>query len=250
MTTDDADKAKMLDRIRKLLAKAEDPAATTGEAETYTAKATELIAKYGIDQALLAASGVTRSTIGNRIVTVDSPYSYAKALLLYRLVEALGGEAIMMTNRRGTATGGVRKVHIFGYDSDLERAELLYTSLLVQLSFAMLAGIPEPGEGIKEWRRSFIIGFTERVVARVREAEEAAHRQADRERTSGPSTDLVLVDRAKLVRREFMQVYPSVRTTSMSAGTSGMDAGRAAGNRASLGGTRVGSGAGRPALGR
>ena len=45
----------MLDKVRKLLAKAEDPACTPAEAEALTAKATELIAKYGIDQAVLAA---------------------------------------------------------------------------------------------------------------------------------------------------------------------------------------------------
>ena len=45
----------ILAKVRKLLALAEDPAATTHEAETYTAKATQLIADYGIDRALLAA---------------------------------------------------------------------------------------------------------------------------------------------------------------------------------------------------
>ena len=44
----------LLTRIRKLLAKAEDPAATAAESETYTAKAAELIATYGVDRALLA----------------------------------------------------------------------------------------------------------------------------------------------------------------------------------------------------
>ena len=44
----------LLARVRKLLAKAEDPACTPAEAEAFTAKATELIAKYGVDQALLS----------------------------------------------------------------------------------------------------------------------------------------------------------------------------------------------------
>ena len=52
-TTDDH---PILAKVRKLLALAEDPAATTHEAETYTAKAAQLIADYGIDQALLAAA--------------------------------------------------------------------------------------------------------------------------------------------------------------------------------------------------
>ena len=42
-----------LAKIRKLLAQAEDPAATPEEASAFTAKAAELIAAYGIDAALL-----------------------------------------------------------------------------------------------------------------------------------------------------------------------------------------------------
>ena len=45
-----------LARIRKLLAQAEDPAATAAEAEAFNAKAAELMARHGVDAALLAAS--------------------------------------------------------------------------------------------------------------------------------------------------------------------------------------------------
>ncbi len=44
-----------LDRVRKLLAKAEDDGCTPEEAEALTAKAAELMARYGIDRALLGA---------------------------------------------------------------------------------------------------------------------------------------------------------------------------------------------------
>jgi hypothetical protein len=44
-----------LDRVRKLLAKAEDDAVTPEEAEALTAKAAELMARYGIDRVRLGA---------------------------------------------------------------------------------------------------------------------------------------------------------------------------------------------------
>ena len=47
--------AALLDRVRKLLTKAESDGVTAAEAEALTAKAAELMAKYGIDRALLAA---------------------------------------------------------------------------------------------------------------------------------------------------------------------------------------------------
>ena len=45
----------LLDRVRKLLAKAEAEGVTPPEAEALTAKAAELMARYGIDRARLAA---------------------------------------------------------------------------------------------------------------------------------------------------------------------------------------------------
>ena len=45
----------LLDRVRKLLAKAEDEGCTPEEAEALTAKAAGLMARYGIDRALLGA---------------------------------------------------------------------------------------------------------------------------------------------------------------------------------------------------
>ena len=49
----------LLDRVRKLLAKAEAEGVTPPEAEALTAKAAELMARYGIDRARLAACGRT-----------------------------------------------------------------------------------------------------------------------------------------------------------------------------------------------
>ena len=72
----------LLARVRKLLAKAEDPACTPAEAEAFTAKATELIAKYGVDQALLAEADPARDPVGDRVVALDPPYALDKAGLL------------------------------------------------------------------------------------------------------------------------------------------------------------------------
>ncbi len=46
----------LLERVRKLLAKAESAGVTDPEAEALPAKAAELMARYGIDRALLAAA--------------------------------------------------------------------------------------------------------------------------------------------------------------------------------------------------
>ena len=64
MTEDDS----LLARVRKLLAMAEDPACTAAEAEAFTTKATELIAKYGVDRALLAAADPSSDIVGDRVI--------------------------------------------------------------------------------------------------------------------------------------------------------------------------------------
>ena len=62
MTTEAPD--RLLDRVRKLLAKAEAEGVTAEEAQALTAKAAELMAKYGIDRALLAAARPETDTAG------------------------------------------------------------------------------------------------------------------------------------------------------------------------------------------
>ena len=61
-----------LGRIRKLLAKAER-AGTPEEAQTYTEKAVELMARHGIDAALLAAAQPGRDAIGATRVDAGRP---------------------------------------------------------------------------------------------------------------------------------------------------------------------------------
>ena len=46
----------LLERVRKLLAMAEGDGVTQAEAEAFTEKAAGLMARYGIDRALLAAA--------------------------------------------------------------------------------------------------------------------------------------------------------------------------------------------------
>ena len=132
----------ILDKVRKLLAKAEDPACTPAEAEAFTAKAAELIAKYGVDAALLAESDPERDPVGDRVVDVPAPYATEKCTLLSEVATELRCRAVRRL-RRGSA-GKEFSMHLFGHAADLERVEVLFTSLLVQASLA-LAGAADSG---------------------------------------------------------------------------------------------------------
>ena len=78
-----------LEKIRKLLAKAEDPGCTPEEAAALNDKAAELIAKYGVDRALLAVDAPETDPVGDRVITVEAPYALDKSGLLATIARAL-----------------------------------------------------------------------------------------------------------------------------------------------------------------
>lgn len=222
----------LLDRVRKLLAKAEDESCPAAEAEALTAKAAELMARYGIDRALLGALHPETDRPGDRVFTLVNPWGAVKSQLLAGLAMALRCQCVRTRVDAGT------RLHVFGYTSDLERAEILFTSVLVQMARA-LARQPVPGRGnsAKAWRRSWLLGYCAAVVTRVRAAEEAAVAQASqaRETVAGSSAALVLADRSQVVRRLAAAAYPRTRMSRVTYSGSGYGDGYREGQRADIG---------------
>ncbi|MGN6576259.1 MAG: DUF2786 domain-containing protein [Nocardioides sp.] len=247
-----------LAKVRKLLAKAEDPAATAEEAETYTAKAAELMAAYGIDRALLAEERPDSDCVGDRVVVLDAPYALDKSSLLSSVAFALRCRAVRRIRYVGPRATKQVSIHLFGFDSDLLRVEILFTSLLVQAQTALVRVDAPPWESLAAYRRSWLAGFTAAVARRLHEAEQRAAQEAQASR-EGPaprsgdgagadaardrSVALVLVERSSRVEAAVDAEYPhlgTARTRRLSG--SGSRSGWQAGQRADLGdGTRVGS---------
>jgi hypothetical protein len=234
----------VLAKIRKILAKAEDPAATPEEAETYTAKAADLIAAYGIDRALLAEEVPGSDVVGDRVVVLDAPYALDKASLLSGVAHALRCQAVRRIRYVGPDATKQVSIHLFGFDSDLARVELLFTSLLLQATTRLARTSAPPYESVAAYRRSWLAGFTGAVTHRLRLAESRAGQDAERARDddarAGRSVELVLADRSVAVAGAVDSEYPhltSARRRQLSG--SGGRSGWAAGERADLGGPRV-----------
>lgn len=232
---------RALARIRKLLAKAENPAATAEEAEAYNAKAGELMAAYGIDRALLAAADPDSDVVGDRVVVLEAPYARDKGSLLSGVAHQMRCRSVLRTRY----PDGVKELslHLFGYDSDLLRTDLLFTSLLVQASAGMVRAPVPFGESAAAFRRSWLAGFTHAVVKRLADAERKAETDAERAAASDPgraSPALVLADRSVAVDDALAQQYPRLqngRRRSLSG--SGIADGWAAGQRADIGGAKL-----------
>jgi Protein of unknown function (DUF2786) len=223
---------KVLDRVRKLLAKAEAEGVTPPEAQALTAKAAELMARYGIDRALLAASGQVEDKPGSRMVDLDNPWKRVKAHLLCGLGGAMRCQAILLTTRTGL------RVHMFGYDSDIERTDVLYTSVLIQMSHGLAVQVVPGDASPRAWRRSWLLGYGAAVIGRVRDREAAAA-AASGERheasTSGQSTALVLADRSLVIKGAVQREYPVTRQARTTYSGTGYGAGYERGQRADLG---------------
>ncbi|MFE7853987.1 DUF2786 domain-containing protein [Streptomyces sp. NPDC057403] len=193
--------SRMLARIRALLAKAE----ATGfpeEAEALTAKAQELTARYSIDEALLAARAPAADIPGACRIGVEAPYEQAKAVLLDVVATANHCRAVW-NEPMGFST-------VVGFEADLEVVELLYTSLLVQATHAMMkaeAGQRAGGrKRTKAFRQSFFAAYAHRMGIRLAAAAE-----------SQVTDDLlpVLATREVAVTAHTDRMFPRTTTTRM-----------------------------------
>ena len=228
--------AALLARVRKLLAKAEAEGVTAAEAEALTAKAAELMAKYGIDRALLAARRPETDHPADRQLDIDNPWARVQAHLLCGLAAALRCQSVILP-RPGPGT----RIHIFGFASDIERADVLYTSLLVQMWHGLAgARVPDWSRSPRAWRRSWLLGFVSAVVSRVRAAEQHATTEATARSTpAGARTALVLADRRQVIIRNIEQAYPVTRKARVTYSGSGYSAGYTEGQKADIGSARL-----------
>jgi hypothetical protein len=219
----------MLERVRALLAKAESTTFPE-EAEALTAKAQELMARHAIDQAMLEAADDAgpAAVVGWRI-GVDDPYASAKSHLLHHIADA---------NRcRAVWSAGLGFSTVFGAPSDLEMVELLFTSLLVQGTEAMVrAGRSVDHRGrsrTRSFRQSFLLAYAARIGERLAAA--TAEVVAEEAERHGDALLPVLAGRAEAVEEAVRGAYPRLVQKGVTISNySGWVAGRAAAELASF----------------
>jgi Protein of unknown function (DUF2786) len=159
----------LLDKIRKLLAKAERTD-NPNEAEAFSAKAAQLIAEHRLDPGHVRAALEDGRLDLRRIVLGRGAYVRGRLALLDAVARNNDCEVVFETGPRGTTA------IVAGYEADLDVTEVLYTSLHVQASSQMAAVRARTPAATQRWRRSFLFGFATRVAelleaVRVRAAE-------------------------------------------------------------------------------
>jgi hypothetical protein len=227
-------------KVQKLLAMAEDPGASPAEAEAFSRKAEELMAKYAIDEAMLQAKGERpREKVTTITIELTDPYASIKRDLVFSIASSFGAKAIWLPSY--SYVGGRRKrsntMRVVGHESDLAKVEMLTGSLLVQLSRAIVHTPPQGNT--RAFRTALCVGFKDRVWRRL--ADIRAKAKADASKTS-TGTDLVLRDRKTAVDAEFRVLYPqTVKVPQVvSRSFAGYNRGWDEGGRADIGQSRMG----------
>jgi hypothetical protein len=241
---------KILNRVRGLLDKA-NSTEFEDEAQALRDKAMELMAAYGIEQAMLEATGrKTADTIDTIMIRFKNPFSYEKNQLLTEISRALGCKPIMTLSGKS-----VLYTRVVGHRSDLEQVEFLYTLLLVQAengaakvkadSYSRYYTAGEVASRTRKLRASYLYGFADKVGERLTaiRAHAAAQNQAQHSGDSTPGTALVLASRMELVERAFENLFPDSRTRKGRTGynATGYAAGQVGGRNADLGQGRFGA---------
>ncbi|MFF4055994.1 DUF2786 domain-containing protein [Streptomyces sp. NPDC001668] len=208
--------AALLSKVKALLRKAENEAATEEEARVYLDKATELMAKYGIEQAMLDDVSEPGRPV-DRIVDLHPPYVKEARRLLSRIGYEMRCRSVYPGGKDNR-----HRVHLFGFEADIQATEVLFASLRLQ----MLDGADRAdrlhrplGEDARAYKRSWMLGFIREVTARIGAAQKAARAAAeqggemDGKGAGGRSVALVLADRTTVVEARLAAQYPKLNKT-------------------------------------
>lgn len=242
-------RATKLRQIQALMLAATDETKTQGFRDNAMARAMALMAEHGVTEMMLGAQAEKRDEkIITQNIEIKGAYSYEQMMLAARIAGALGCRS-NYRHYRDT----VFSVTFVGFASDVERAELLYTSLLLQAINGVKDERPfhwATASETRQHRKSWLRGFAARVGNRIEEAERRARGDYDREHSGSgePGTALVVADRDTLVQRFYDEMFGKLKAAKPKRrlNRAAVRAGAMAGSRADIGDPRMSGG--RPSL--
>lgn len=255
----DANQEKYVSKIQKLLRLAEDPRTPQNEAEQAYQKAQELITRWAIDDAMLAAAtgGKPTESIDHEEFVIVGIYRFPLADLTAAVLRNNGLRPIIIPDAGWREVGGrvFKETYVMkavGFSGDMKRARMLEQSLHMQALRAEnewwrenehLYSYMKKGEQHRA-RRGFLFGFARGVDIKLKEANLRAQTAAAEQHGTG--MELVLRDKGTMVAERFKELYPATRSSrdrrdhgDAYAQSKGVEAGR----RADVGHDRIGGNA-------
>lgn len=233
------------DKIAKLLAKAEST--TPEEADALIAKAQELMTKYAIDQQLIDALRAGKDA-AEEIIEVVVEYAGTYRHATFRLAHAVALANNCQTFVDDDTRNRVARLHVIGFEGDVERTRILDASLQIQMHRALNEWAPDAtahlGRNEKfAARRQFMFSFTQAVRVRLAAGVAAGEKAAKKEHGE-KSVELVLRSRKDNVQSWMDEQYggrfKTVKRNYKAGAASAAAAGTEAGQRADVGQPKVG----------
>ncbi|MDJ0404011.1 DUF2786 domain-containing protein [Rhodococcus erythropolis] len=238
---------KILNKIRGLIAKA-DSVAGTPEADTLRAKAFELLAKYGIDEAMATRTGTVEEEAGDSLKKVTfnlpEPFAEERMLLVWGIARSLHCAGVRKSDTR---------MEIWGVGRHISRVRFLYNLLLPQMMqgasatrsenpFAIGVDTHTGVSSVNGHRAAWMLGFGDAVSIRIKESEDNAAGLYDKN-TGGNAAALMMLSDCERAEAAMRKAYPNMGAgKARSRGGDGYNAGSDAGQRADVGNTRVAAG--------
>ena len=170
---------------RKVAALLDKAASTTftPEGEAFTTKALAMMAQHRLDDAVVESYRVggadaAADTIVEKVLWLDAgPFVNPRTLLLDVLAKENSCRVLFNTGRYG------RKLEIIGLRSDVADTLSMFSMLTTHAAAEMISARPE-GNTLS-FRRSFLLGYTDRTKERLRLARETGGRLHHRRRRRG-----------------------------------------------------------------
>lgn len=177
------------------------------EALALSAKAVALQTEWAITEAAIRAfqngGEPARPTRRSYTFSQNKSFLNQRSTLLW---------VVVRENRCDMVVTGDRQVELFGFEDDVEFAEQLYQSLLVQMAHegdrALFAHENRYGKLSNRyaWRRNYYIGYAQGVALKLKEELRRVVAEAERRRPG--QAELVLIDRKRQTKALKDQVYP------------------------------------------
>lgn len=242
------DAERYADKIAKLLRKAEST--TPEEAESLTEKAQELMTQYSISEELIErAKGEGRKERENIVrekFACEGSYRHGLAQILIAVSRANDCSPVYTHGTKSKA----EYIYVNGFESDVERVRMLFTSLQIQAIGAMQSWWKSAREeysylsSSRKWaaRREFMVSFGHGLDTQLAQAQREGRKAAAREAEKHGDTDadnsvaMVVRDKKAHVKDWIDQTYGRLTSRAArqysspggSASISGFDAGRSA----------------------
>lgn len=214
------------------------------EAETYLAKATELMTEDNIRNAMVSLNSDKAIT---EVFYVVPEYVPRKLHILGRIARVFDCRVVTATSKLAANNYGIAEPDVFGFKDEIESVKRLYVAT-IQLGERGSNRRRVQGNKSRGYHADYWTGFGEGVLLQLTRAKEEVTKTAV---ANDPSTSLVLRNRQSEVDRVMRSKYPYLKSSKLQIrSAAGYHAGISDGKAANISGKNTISAAGQKMLGR